>query len=110
MLYFSAFMPFLYIPDYIALIDTDYRAAFLARNMEYFSQHMALVPFIGSLIQMFIAIYLVVRLFPLVKVIHKVEFVRAAIIIFLTGSVYELYEYFVWIPFFAELVRTAEGS
>jgi hypothetical protein len=110
MLYFSAFLPFIYLVDYIALTDPDFRAAMLARNMEYFGKDMALVPRIGSWIGFAVIVFLAVRMLPLVKVIHRIGFVRAAIVIALTGSVYELYEFFVWMPFFAQLVKTAGGS
>jgi len=61
----------------------------------------------GSTLQLAALIWIVVKLVPLIKIVHEVGRLRALLIIAVAAVVDGLYEWFVWMPFFAEMVKSA---
>jgi hypothetical protein len=106
MFHSAAFIPILMAPNYLTRLDPDFRTAMLTEDVASARLDSPLLV-LGALLEAAITIWIVVKVVPVIRVVHGVGGLRALAIMATAGALYMLYEWVVWLPFFAELLKTA---
>src|SRR6266566_4945081 len=107
MFYSSAFVPIALITHYLTRIDPANRKAILTGDANDLTVLNSPLVFIGSLAFIAVSIWIIVKLIRLIKVVYGVGRFRSLIVIGIAAGVEQLYERFVWLPFFVELMKSA---
>jgi len=108
MFYATAFLPFLYLLHYIDRIDPAFREAILTGKIydaSVVSELNISRIVVVSLIQLPVIIYIFAKLAEIVKFLHRFGSFRAFLVVGLAGIAEQAYEYFIWLPLFAEIVK-----
>jgi hypothetical protein len=110
MLYSSAFLPILMTTHFFTRLDPAFRAAILNRDFSNIWLFSSPAIFIGSLLEIIVLVWVIVKLVPLIRVVHSLPRFKALSTIVLAGVIENFYEWSVALPFFAEIVKAANKS
>lgn len=95
------------LTKFVATLDPAVRELILTRDLsQYVVVPMSPIEIFGSILVLAAVILIVVKLVPLIKMVHEVGRLRALLIIAVAGVVDELYGWFVCMPFVAEMVKS----
>jgi hypothetical protein len=116
MFYAAAFYPFVNLAgNYITVPASDFQKyvmqvlarGFSQADMSGISYSGAVAFTITSWIQILIVCWLIAKLVPIVKFVHKIGAGRAFIVIALAGCIEQVYEVFIWVPLIMGLAKNA---
>ncbi|MET4370223.1 hypothetical protein ABIA99_002911 [Bradyrhizobium sp. LB12.1] len=104
LIFSSAFLPILQVADYVPNLDPEIRNLVLSGSP-------AMVPSVfgafAMVMQLFVYVWIVAKIVPLVSAIHSFGRIRALLAVLIGGALSQVVAWFVFMPFFAELVKRA---